>query len=69
MGAFANNEDPDEMLQNMTFHQGTVCLDENNLQRQVYLNLKILTCDPLKSTMKYPRLNLSNFIKVILRIN
>ena len=39
----ANSEDPDEMLQNVTFHPGvcTVCLDKNNLQGLKYtLTLK-----------------------------
>ena len=39
MGAFANSEDPDELLHEATFRQGLHCLllDKNNLQRKKYI--------------------------------
>ena len=30
MGAFANSEDPDEMLQNVAFYQGLHCMLRQN---------------------------------------
>ena len=32
MGTFTNSEDPDEMLQNASFHQGLHCKDKKDLQ-------------------------------------
>ena len=46
MSIFANSEDPDEMLQNVPFHQGLQWLLGQNLERITVHLFEIITCDP-----------------------
>ena len=48
MGTFANSEDPDEMPQNVAFHQGLHCLLRQTCssEKDVQYYLEIITYDP-----------------------
>ena len=46
-------------MQKAAFHQGLRCLLRSK-RKSARLNLEILTCDPLISTMNHPWFNVSN---------
>ena len=58
----SNNEDPDKMLHNVTFHQGLHCLlrQKRSSGTEINLYLVILTCDPLICIMSHHKLIVLN---------
>ena len=56
MGTIFNNEGPDKIPQNSTFHQRVLCLlrKRQSSETEDHLNLEILTFDPFYCTMNYP---------------
>ena len=70
MGSLTKSEDPDEMRQNVAFHQGLHFLlsSKQSLGTGIHHTLEIPTCDPVKYTLnrssKWP---LFNFVFMILK--
>ena len=62
MRTLANSEDPDEMPQNASFHQGLQCLlkQKSFSEKEIQYFLKIITCGPLIYTMNHPKFIVSN---------
>ena len=56
-----NSEDPDEMPQNVAFHQGLNCLLRQKLssEKEMQFYFEIITCDPLMYTMDLPKFSVS----------
>ena len=57
MSTLANNEDPDEMPHNGTFHQGLHCLlrQKQSSEKDMQFYLEIITHDPSIYTMDHPK--------------
>ena len=57
-------QDPDEMLQNTTFHQGLHCLlrPKQFSEKKIQYYLEIITFDPSFNVVGYPALTVSNFM-------
>ena len=64
MGILTNNEDPDEMLRNVAFHQGLHCLLWQNKysERLMQCCLETIACDASLYTMHCPDFILRSFI-------
>ena len=71
MGILANSVDPDEMPQNVAFHQGLHCLLRQNLssEKEVQYSLEIITCDPSIYTLDHPDLTVLNFMGNFIGLN
>ena len=61
MGTLTNSEDQDDMLHNLTFHQCLHCSLrlKRSSKKELQINLKIITCDPLIYTLNHPMLFVS----------
>ena len=55
MGTLANSEDPDEMPQNVAFHQGLHYLlrQKWSSEKEIQYVLDIIACDPSKYVMDH----------------